>query len=492
MVKTISSRVRLWISSTLLALLWTLVCFAMAATLLYTGWKNGEIAKTALRSDLLAQSLLSRPAPSKNPFSGYTIWAKQTLPLILEHRSSYKKVAYILIWKSDGTVVFLAARHRGAWSLKTSYLGHTLDPTRWPTPARHGLTVRTIRGAPWRTDRRRYADTEISLNWPGARAILSVGYAAADFQAGFFSKMYPVIQILAVGAALTGLILGVSAIGIKQRLDKSRAHYARTLLARTSLLSERGMLASVLAHEVRSPLTALRFNLHFMQGLLDGASYDPARHAELLHSCEREVRRLDLMLDDFLTRTQIVGDARTSSLNSVVAEALDFLRPALASHDIRVITHLDAADPHVSISSDELRQVLLNLCTNAQEAMPRPGSLVVSTVAEPENAILLVRDSGTGMAPDVQQRLFDPFFTTKPRGSGLGLTLVRRVVTGAGGGVFFESEPQRGTTFRIVLPRALPTPLPARRTEGDVNDMTALRSTLSPPVVQSEPSEKGA
>jgi two-component system sensor histidine kinase HydH len=146
----------------------------------------------------------------------------------------------------------------------------------------------------------------------------------------------------------------------------------------------------------------------------------------------------------------------------------------------------------VSISSDELRQVLLNLCTNAQEAMPRSGSLVVSTVAEPENAILLVRDSGTGMAPEVQQRLFDPFFTTKPRGSGLGLTLVRRVVTGAGGGVFFESEPQRGTTFRIVLPRAVPTAVPAQGSDSDFSDMTALRDTLNAPMVQSPPSDKGS
>ncbi len=464
----------------------------MAAALLYTGWKNGEIAKAALRSHLLAQSLLSRPAPSKNHFSGYTPWAQQTLPLILEHRSSYKNLAYILIWKSDGTVVFLAAQHRGAWSLKTSYIGHTLDPTQWPTPTGQGLTVQTIRATPWRTDRRRYIDTKISLNWPGTHAILSVGYPAANFQADFFSDLHRILLLLAMGAVLTGLILGASAIGIKRRWDKSRAHYARTLLARTSLLSERGMLASVLAHEVRSPLTALRFNLHFMQSLLDSANYDPARHAELLHSCEREVRRLDLMLDDFLTRTQIVGDARTSSLNSVVTEALDFLRPALTNQDIRIITHLDPADPHVSISSDELRQVLLNLCTNAQEAMPRSGSLVISTVAEPENAILLVRDSGTGMAPEVQQRLFDPFFTTKPRGSGLGLALVRRVVTGAGGGVFFESEPQRGTTFRIVLPRAVPTSVPAPRTDNDWGDRKALRATLNAPVVQSRPTEKGS
>ena len=474
----------------MLVLIFMLACLGTGMWLLFTGWENGRIAKASLKSKLLAQSLLARPAPARNTFNGYALWARQTLPLILEHRNSYKHVAYVLVWKSDGTVVFLASRNKGIWELHSSFLGHTLDPAQWPSPSGTGLTLRTIDQAPWRTDTRTYLDTHIPLNWPGTQAILSLGYRAAQFNAGYFIDLRRAIILLALADLLAGLTLAVLALFIKQRFDKSRDQYARTLLARTSLLSERGMLASVLAHEVRSPLTALRFNLHFMHTLLDCPDSDPAGHAELLDSCEREVRRLDLMLDDFLTRTQIVGQARESSLNTVVTEALDFLRPALANQDIRVITHLDPADPHVSISSDELRQVLLNLCTNAQEAMPRSGSLVISTVAEPENAVLLVRDSGKGIAPDVQERLFDPFFTTKPRGSGLGLALVRRVVTGAGGGVFFESQLHRGTTFRIVLPRAMATTLDAGNAPADFNEMTALRATLNAPLIQSPPSDK--
>jgi len=474
----------------MLVLIFMLASFGTGMWLLFIGWENGRIAEASLRSQLLAQSLLARPAPTRNQFNGYTLWARQTLPLILEHRNSYKHLAYVLVWKSNGTVVFLASRKKGIWELNSSFLGHTLDPAQWPTPSSTRLTLRTIDQAPWRTDTRTYLDTQIPLDWPGTPTILSLGYRAAQFNAGYFSDLRHAIILLALGDLLAGLTLAVLAIFIKRRFDKSRDQYTRTLLARTSLLSERGMLASVLAHEVRSPLTALRFNLHFMHTLLDCPDSNPAGHAELLASCEREVRRLDLMLDDFLTRTQIVGQARESSLNTVVTEALDFLKPALANQNIRVITHLDPADPHVSISSDELRQVLLNLCTNAQEAMPRSGSLVLSTVAEPENAVLLVRDSGKGIAPDVQERLFDPFFTTKPRGSGLGLALVRRVVTGAGGGVFFESQLQRGTTFRIVLPRAMATTADTGNVPADFNEMTALRATLNAPLIQSPLSDK--
>lgn len=460
MVDSFLLRRRFWIMGTVLTLSCMLLCLGSGCWLLYTAWVRGQRNNAALRSSLIGESLLARIAPSRNKFNGYARWAAQTLPLILEHQKSYHRVSYILIWKSDGTVVFLARKKNDTFILDSRFMDHTLDPTHWPSPNGNAMTIRLLRRLPWSKGTLSYVDTTLPLVWPRVTAYLSIGYPVALFTSHFFQDERRPLLILAAIDILGGLLMAVLIYFIKRGFDKSRSQYARTLLARTSLLSERGMLASVLAHEVRSPLTALRFNLHFMRGLLDSPNNPgaPERHRELLHSCEREVRRLDLMLDDFLTRTQIVGEARDASLNTVVTEALDFLRPALASQDIRVITHLDSANPHVPISSDELRQVLLNLCTNAQEAMPRSGTLVISTMAEPENAVLLVRDNGNGIAPEVQERMFDPFFTTKPRGSGLGLALVRRVVTGGGGGVFFESEVKRGTTFRIVLPRISSSP----------------------------------
>ncbi|MEI8196805.1 MAG: ATP-binding protein [Phycisphaerae bacterium] len=150
-------------------------------------------------------------------------------------------------------------------------------------------------------------------------------------------------------------------------------------------------------------------------------------------------------------------------------EALDFLKPTLEQKNIKAVTHLDGVNPLVSVNADELRQVLLNLAANAQDALVAPKSpgswagggregntLVISTVAEADNVTLLVRDNGVGIPEDAQQRIFEPFFSTKPQGSGLGLALVRRVISGAGGTVFCESVVGEGTTFRIVLPRATP------------------------------------
>lgn len=302
---------------------------------------------------------------------------------------------------------------------------------------------------------------------PRPLGFVSLGLYQSQLHELFWSSQRPLF-----GAALAVALAGCVVILIGLEYDRRRRHralviQAQNLRARTSLLTERGMLASILAHEVRSPLTALRFNLHSLRSLLEHRSTDSDRQLELTDLCGREIRRLDLMLHDFLTRTQVVSQVENTPVNQVVREALDFLQPTLEQKNIKAVTHLDGANPLVSVNADELRQVLLNLAANAQDALsaPKPpgggagregNTLVISTVAEADSVTMLVRDNGVGIPEDAQERIFEPFFSTKPQGSGLGLALVRRVISGAGGTVFCESVVGEGTTFRIVLPRALP------------------------------------
>jgi len=306
---------------------------------------------------------------------------------------------------------------------------------------------------------------------------LSAGYKQVWVNRQFWATQGSQI-VLAATFILLGLIVLLLALSTAtRRLERTRAQQAQSVLARTSLLTERGMLASVLAHEVRSPLTALRFNLHALRNLIVTKSPKVERQVELTDSCDREIRRLDLMLSDFLTRTQVVNPAELTSVNRVVNEAIEFLRPALEQRNIRITTHFDASDPAVVINAAELRQVLLNLCTNAQEAMRTGGTLAVSTLSEQDNVSLLVRDSGGGIPLELQQRIFEPFFSTKPQGSGLGLALVRRVISGAGGKVFCESIPGKGTTFRVVLPRGTAIAEPAATTHIAPDTQESMPST---------------
>ena len=346
------------------------------------------------------------------------------------------------------------------------------------------------------------------------RDYLSLAYPRSYLAAESWQATKPLFLFAAAFSLLGSILLVLAILHTFTRLDRSRREIEQTARARTSLLTERGMLASVLAHEVRSPLTALRFNLHSLRNLIASPaaatpalnpplSDTPDKRLELTDRCEREIHRLDGMLNDFLLRTQVLSPPEPASLNSVIREAVEFLRPALDRRNIRVSLHLDDADPHVHIHPDELRQVILNLAANAQDAMPPPkgGTLAISTLAPtpangaPSNqspasqlpitnyqlpvsnplshqpsvlttssVTLLFRDSGTGIPSDLLERIFEPFFSTKPNGSGLGLTLVRRVVSGAGGTLFVESTPNEGTTFRILLPPPNPhtTPPPGQ------------------------------
>jgi hypothetical protein len=114
-----------------------------------------------------------------------------------------------------------------------------------------------------------------------------------------------------------------------------------------------------------------------------------------------------------------------------------------------------APEPGVVVADPaQAEQALLNLVTNAREAMPGGGRVVIETARADGDVRVTVRDTGVGIAPEVRPQLFEPFFTTKPEGTGLGLATVYGVVTGAGGRVEVESEPGRGAAFHLLLPSA--------------------------------------
>jgi CheY-like chemotaxis protein len=160
---------------------------------------------------------------------------------------------------------------------------------------------------------------------------------------------------------------------------------------------------------------------------------------------------------------------RVLDLNAVVREAERLLGPVVGT-DVRLVTKLAPALGPVRIDPGQVRQVLLDLALNARDAMPRGGTLTVTTANVTLDAayarsrlevhpgpyvLLTVADTGTGMTPEVQARVFEPFFTTKGvgQGTGLGLAAVYGVVKQSGGHVEVESAPGCGTTFQVYLPR---------------------------------------
>jgi signal transduction histidine kinase len=143
-------------------------------------------------------------------------------------------------------------------------------------------------------------------------------------------------------------------------------------------------------------------------------------------------------------------------LPRLLDEALALLATSLRDSRIEVIRDLPAELPLVPADPAGLVQVLVNLITNAMHAMPTGGRLTVSASADKEHVTLALADTGIGIAPEHLGRVFDPFFTTKQvgKGTGLGLSVSYGIVREHGGRITVESEPGRGSTFRIVMPLA--------------------------------------
>jgi two-component system sensor histidine kinase HydH len=163
------------------------------------------------------------------------------------------------------------------------------------------------------------------------------------------------------------------------------------------------------------------------------------------------VSRLSVLLEQFrsLSRRERFDFQRITPAN-LVGEAIELELPSYAEMGIQVDFSLAQTLPVISVDIDKMKQVILNLAKNAAEAMPAGGRISLTGFVSGDNLILEIADTGSGIANDVD--VFEPFFTTKPKGTGIGLAIVRQIVRAHGGSVDYTSRPGRGTIFTVSLP----------------------------------------
>ena len=216
-------------------------------------------------------------------------------------------------------------------------------------------------------------------------------------------------------------------------------------------------LAGGLAHELRNPLSTMMINLRLLAEDLEGLPQRPedVRRRALLkvEGLRREAERLQSLFEEFLSLTGPCGLQRSETdLNTVVAALVEFFEPQARDHNLQ-ITVVPAADPlPCPVDRNLLRQALLNIVINAQQAMPEGGALRITTAVEGNEAVIALTDTGVGINEADLERIFRPFFSTKPGGSGLGLSVTQRIVAEHGGTLSCTSEAGTGTTFTIRLP----------------------------------------
>ncbi len=246
-----------------------------------------------------------------------------------------------------------------------------------------------------------------------------------------------------------------------------------------------GSLASGLAHEIKNPLSTMTITLGLLREDFESAeSHRDRRTLRKIQLLEQEVARLETILADFLrfagghtVRPQLVD------VNAWLGELLDFYEPSCDDAHVELVRQLGGGLPLVLLDTELMKQAVLNLFTNALQAMPAGGRLTVRTWFRGDRVRIDVSDTGGGIPAALMQKIWQVYFSTKERGSGLGLPTVRRIVAEHGGDVRIESRVGEGTLVSVLLPvpatmsGSEPLRLPGAAAAGD----DALTTILAPP-----------
>ena len=218
-------------------------------------------------------------------------------------------------------------------------------------------------------------------------------------------------------------------------------------------LAELGRLVAGIAHEINNPLAIIAYAMELLRREGELLPFQ----AEMADKIELEVERLKALTGGLLALSSTrEGHRRLVALNDLVDEVLYLVRFDLQRQGVQLATEF-AELPLISADTGKLKQVLINLVTNAAQAIGGAGTVTLRTQRLGESAIeLSVSDTGPGIAEELHESIFAPFFTTKPEGegTGLGLYLCRNIVREHGGEIVLESSPGHGATFRVQLPQS--------------------------------------
>ena len=246
---------------------------------------------------------------------------------------------------------------------------------------------------------------------------------------------------------------------IGQHLDHRRVEaelgHQREVLYQSEKLSALGRLVAGVAHEMNNPLGIISSRIELMLSEAEGQAF-PAQHLEDLKVIHRNVLRVAGVAQALRSfARQSTGERSPVDLNTVVGETFLLAGKPMSTENVRITTALDPALPPLLGNANALQQVLLNLLTNAREAMTGGGEIRIETGPDPERPgrlRLVVADTGPGIPAADLAHIFEPFYTTKPSGTGLGLAVSYGIVQDHLGTIDVQSTPGQGATFILSFP----------------------------------------
>jgi PAS domain S-box-containing protein len=296
-------------------------------------------------------------------------------------------------------------------------------------------------------NRDRVEEREFDLEYKGAQRLVSI-------------SVLPLVR----DHQVTGSLIYVEDITEKRNKEAQ--------LRRAENLASLTTLAAGVAHEIKNPLGSLSIHIQLIQKAMarneeiyrdahpDGKNDDagdPESYFGLLDKylgvVNEEIDRLNRIVVDFLFAVRpMTMEYRENDINALIGELTEFVWHELGRAHIRCVLDLDKDMPRFSFDERYIKQALLNLIKNAMVAMPKGGTITITTKKKDEEVHISVKDTGIGIPEDNLPKIFEPYFTTKDTGSGLGLTLVFKIIREHRGEITVKSKEGEGTVFFITLP----------------------------------------
>ncbi|HCC36402.1 MAG TPA: PAS domain-containing sensor histidine kinase [Treponema sp.] len=278
-------------------------------------------------------------------------------------------------------------------------------------------------------------EREIDIDMQGRNRLLSV-------------SILPLVQ----NHRITGSLIYL------EDITEKRGREAR--LRRVENLASLTTMAAGVAHEIKNPLGSISIHLQLLQKAIDKKHDTPeqekavkAQLDKYLSVLNEEVDRLNHIVVDFLFAVRPISlELREGNINTLIEELTSFVRVELEQSRIECALELDENISPVLMDERYLKQALLNLIKNAQAAMPGGGQLTIKTQAAENEVKISVIDDGLGISAENISKIFEPYFTTKDTGTGLGLTIVFKIIREHRGEINVQSRAGKGSSFTITLP----------------------------------------
>ncbi len=219
-------------------------------------------------------------------------------------------------------------------------------------------------------------------------------------------------------------------------------------------LNHLNTIAAGLVHEIKNPLNTLSVNLQLLREDLQKHNLEKdskiSRKVQLL---QKEVCRLENILSDFLRFAKKYKlHFEECDINKIIDSVLDFIAPEVMQKSIRILKSFDAKLPNCYLDRNVIKQALLNIILNAQQAMPKGGELIVRTNKNEEYILIDITDTGIGIPHDKMDKIFQVYYSTKETGTGLGLPTTKRIIEDHKGTINVRSESGKGSSFLIKIP----------------------------------------